>query len=357
MTNDMTTARLLTELSAPVDDGAACCLLAECPSCVDAAPCAWLCSELPFGVEHASSSLVPAHAAASASAAAVLPPLPLQLPSLADLSMDHLSLNSAYLAPGSMPFQFLPFHHTFYPTQQQRPVRPTLNPLATMTACGTWYVRWADCIAPRGHNNKTALTFHWRSQPIVDGAIAAATVAAASVTSRLVVKLYSHKGLLNRNAHYRRGRFGCVLLTAHHAIAVTAFRASAHSEVVMLREQRSSLEPLLALARGMCYEIRFFSSATNAADVTHIAALSDGDLVASRSPVQPSTASPASTATALPSATVTTSPSISTSTFPGSSSAPATPISTIQFNSNLPSRTRVSCASCRKAKAKCDEQR
>jgi hypothetical protein len=369
---DVATAQLLAELSVGEEGLTTCRFLANGPVQAEVPPYAWIAEEQPIGASGPgsnssrssnssnSSSSGSSNAPHAAAAAAAVPPPLLQLPSLADLSADHLSLNYAYFAshPMPSPSPFLPFAFCGPSARQpvlvpQIPMLPTYNPLATMSVCDTWYVRWADCTSKRGRINRATLSFQWQSRR--------ADSSAASDTLQLPVKLYSHKGLLNRNAHYRRGRFGCVLLSAHQAIVVTAFRASAHSEMVMLREQPSSHDPLFALALGTCYEIRFFSSAADAADVHHIAARSTVDVTLSRSPVLPhQQSSPASAAAASPSATLTSSPSKSSSASAVSmdtSSVPSTPMSTLSSCSNLPSRTRVSCVSCRQAKAKCDEQR
>jgi hypothetical protein len=376
---DVATAQLLAELSVGEEGLATCRLLANGPLQAEATPCAWIAEEQTSGaswtgsnsssstsnsnsnMSNSSNSSNSSNAAQATAAAAAVPATSLQLPSLADLSADHLSLNYAYFPshPMPSPSPFLPFAFCGpYAPQPQllvplTPAPATYNPLTTMSVCDTWYVRWADCTSKRGRINRATLSFQWQSRR--------ADAVAASDTLQLPVKLYSHKGLLNRNAHYRRGRFGCVLLSAHQAIVVTAFRASAHSEMVMLREQPSSHDPLFALALGTCYEIRFFSSAADAVDVHHIAARSTVDVTVSRSPVQPhQQSSPASAAAALPSATLTSSPSMSSAASTASmdtSSIPSTPMSTRPSCSNLPSRTRVSCVSCRQAKAKCDEQR
>jgi hypothetical protein len=229
-----------------------------------------------------------------------------------------------------------------------------------MTTCGVWYARWTDCASKRGHT--AVLSFQWQQQqqqqqqqqpqqPQQQQPQAAMSDASLGPL-HLAIKLYSHKGLLNRNAHYRRGRSGHVLLSKQHAVGVTAHRAGAHSEMVMIREQQSASEPLWALALGTCYEIRFYcsSDAAGAISVRHMGSRSEIDVAVSSSPFAPPMSSPASaTAHASPSAS-------SVGTTSAASSVAGTP-STIALDSDVRTRKRISCAPCRQAKAKCDEQR
>ncbi len=364
---DVATAYCLAELSTrDGGDGSnnaplpiTCRLLADHPSRTDEAPYAWLSERA--DATAASSSMI-RHA--------VHTPLPM-LPSLADLSADHLSIDSAYFAAAAAaaassrmpppmpslqpPIPFLPMVPVSFPYMPTFPFAMQLppekyDPLATMTTCGVWYARWTDCASKRGHS--AVLSFQWEQQQQQQQQTQSAMSDASLGPLHLAIKLYSHKGLLNRNAHYRRGRFGCVLLSKQHAVVVTAHRAGAHSEMVMIREQQSASEPLWAMALGTCYEIRFFCSldAAGAISVRHTGTRSETDVAVSSLPIAPPTSSPASaTASASPSAS-------SVGATSAASSVVGTP-STITMDSNFGARKRISCAPCRQAKAKCDEQR
>ncbi len=218
-----------------------------------------------------------------------------------------------------------------------------------MSTCGVWYARWIDCASKRGHT--AVLSFQWQQQQQQQPQSAISDASLGPL--HLAIKLYSHKGLLNRNAHYRRGRFGCVLLSKQHAVVVTAHRAGAHSEMVMIREQQSASEPLWALALGTCYEIRFYcsSDAAGAISVGHTGTRSEIDVAVSNSPIAPPMSSPASaTASASPSASCAGASTVA-------SSVPGTPSTITTSDSKFRARKRISCAPCRHAKAKCDEQR
>ena len=390
--------QLLAELStaaqavAFLQDGASCRLLAGS----DEAPYAWLTDEAPRSIPvnamdpgSASQPATPTVAGASAAAAApaagaIVRPVPSMalLPSLVDLSAEHWSLNQAYyhmpiLRCDAFPAAFPLLCYAQLPPSLMAPVQEMFAPLETMTACGTYYVCCRDAVPKRGQNT-AALTFRWHRQSNVamsddepSAASANSTMDPDDALVQLTIKLYSHKGLLNRNAHYRRGRVACVVYSPRCAVTVVAYRTSAHSDMVMLREEPNRHEPLFALALDTCYQVNFFS-ANDTVAIQHVDTQIRPDLevIVSSAPTLPWPSysnSPASATLLLlhqsPSSfssqqPATSSPSGSAGLHPPSLTS--SPALTLQMQSQMavvPTRARISCASCRKAKAKCDEQR
>lgn len=180
----------------------------------------------------------------------------------------------------------------------------------------------------------------------------------------LSLRYYSYKTLLNANAYYHRGRFACVMLSHSLGYYVTACNGNTQELVMLLKEgwDLSALGatmscPPLALAVDTCYSITFLSddpttTVRHVEQTLHSALRAEWNHATSQADVPSVTASPISTsASAAASASALASASWSPSL--ASDMAMDSP-SQHPFDRW---HTKVSCLSCRLAKAKCDNQR
>lgn len=169
-------------------------------------------------------------------------------------------------------------------------------------------------------------------------------------TIHLSLRYYGYKSLMNPNAHYHRGRYGCVMLSRSLGFHVTA--CSSPHDLVLLSKQgwylntsAAASHPPIALAVDTCYQITFLSD-DHTVTVRCVGEAQHDDLRLewNHAASLPSAASVTSTPVSAAAAS-SWSPSFSTSArlSPSSSARAAT--------------VQTSCHNCRIAKAKCEEQR
>jgi hypothetical protein len=89
---------------------------------------------------------------------------------------------------------------------------------------------------------------------VTDDVPAAAVAAAAAASARrdivaIYLKCYSYRMLLNRNAHYQRGRYGCVMLSPSLGYYVTAVNTN-NANLVMMHAQGWQLADATTHATG-----------------------------------------------------------------------------------------------------------
>lgn len=193
---------------------------------------------------------------------------------------------------------------------------------------------------------------------------AAATRAASATTLSLGFKCCSYNALFNRYATYRRGRYGCVMLSPTLGFVVTACGQTL--DLVMMSTQDwdahdagPDKHPPFALADDTCYVITFLSASRHSTVAcVRQAHTEDVALEWNHPTSHPQAASVISTPQSSSSSSSSRSETLAGHTHPSSSISPC--IASITEHQSTPSSSghvKVSCVPCRVARARCDQQR